>query len=132
VNRRIIEDDEALSHFAWASQNIIAVAALLRGLPELTMPEDHRAHREIRTLLERVAAQQSESSLSQRRELDASQRTPSERPNKDASVHQTPQGGRLRTAVSVHERLRRDHDARDTLDARRRAHGDVGEGASHG
>ena len=77
VNWRIIEDDEALPHFTRASQNIATVAALLWGLLEPTAPEDHRAHREIRTLLECAAAQQAESSLSRRCELDASQRTPS-------------------------------------------------------
>jgi len=57
VNRRIIEDDEALPHFTQESQNIAAMAALLRGLLEPTTPEDRRAHREIHTLLERAAAQ---------------------------------------------------------------------------
>ena len=120
VNRRIIEDDEALPHFTRASQNIAAAAALLRGLPGPATPE------------ERAAAQQTESSLSRRRELDASQRTPSERPDKDASVHQAPQGGRLCTTVLVHERLGLNHDTCDTLDARRRAHSDAREEASHG
>ena len=78
MNRRIIEDDEALPHFTRASQNITATAALLRGLSGPMTPEDRRAHREIRTLLERAAAQQTESSLSRRCELDASQRTPLE------------------------------------------------------
>jgi len=72
VNRRIIVDDETLPHFARASQNITATMALLHGLLEAAMPEDHRDHHEIRTLLERAAAQQAESSLSQRCELDAS------------------------------------------------------------
>jgi len=72
MNQRIIEDDEALSHFTQASQNIATMAALLWGLPEPTTPEDHWAHREIRTLLKRAAVQQAESSLSRRRELDAS------------------------------------------------------------
>ena len=87
VNQKIIVDNEALPHFAWVSQNIAAATALLRGLLRPTTPEDHRAHREIRTLLERAAAQQAESWLSRRRELDASQRTPSERPDKDVLVH---------------------------------------------
>ena len=64
VNRRIIEDDGALPHFAWASQNIAAVVALPQGLLEPMTPEDHRAHHEIRPLLERAAAQQAKSSLS--------------------------------------------------------------------
>ena len=64
VNRRIIEDDGALPHFAWASQNIAAVVALPQGLLEPMTPEDHRAHHEICTLLERAAMQQAESLLS--------------------------------------------------------------------
>ena len=78
VNWRIIEDDEALPHFTRASQNIAVATALLRGLSEPATPEDHQAHREIRTLLEHVAAQQAKSLLPRRRELDASQRAPSE------------------------------------------------------
>ena len=65
INRRIIADDETLPHFARASQNITAAMALLHGLLEAATPEDRRAHHEIRTLLERAAAQQVESSLSQ-------------------------------------------------------------------
>ena len=56
VNRRIIKDDEALPHFAWASQNIAAMVALLRGLSWPATPEDHWAHHEIRTLLKCTAA----------------------------------------------------------------------------
>ena len=87
VNRRIIEDEEALPHFTRASQNIAAATALLRGLPGPATLEDRRAHREIRTLHERAAAQQAESSLSRRRELDASQRAPLERHNMNVSIH---------------------------------------------
>ena len=90
VNWRIIVDDEALPRFARASQYITVAAALLHGLLEATTPKDHRAHHEIRTLLEWAAVQQAESSLSRRRELDASQRTLSEQPGRDASVHQAP------------------------------------------
>jgi len=76
VNQRIIVDGETLPHFAWASQNIAATTALLHGLLEATMPEDHRTHREIRTLLERAAAQQAKISLSPQHELNTSQHTP--------------------------------------------------------
>jgi alcohol dehydrogenase YqhD (iron-dependent ADH family) len=55
------------------SQNIAAVAAFFRGLPEPKTLEDHRVHHEVHTLLERAAVQQAESSLSRRHELDASQ-----------------------------------------------------------
>ena len=106
--------------------------ALLHGHPKATTPEDHQAHHEIRTLLERAAAQQAESSLCRRRELNTSQRTPSERPTRDASVHQTPPSGRQCTAVPVHQCLSRNHDARSTLDACRCTYGDPREGAHHG
>ena len=132
VNWRIIEDDEAIPYFTWASQNIAAAAALLWGLPRPATPEDRRAHREIRTLLEGAVAQQAESSLSRRRELDVSQRAPSERPNMDVSVHQAQQGGRPRVAVPVHECLTLHRDTRDTLDAHRRTRGDAREEASRG
>ena len=56
MNRRIIEDDEALPHFTYVSQNIAAASALLWGLLGPMMPEDRRAHREIHTLLERAVA----------------------------------------------------------------------------
>ena len=72
VYKRIITDDGTLPHFTQVSQNIAATMALLHGLPEAATPEDRRAHREIRTLLERAAAQQAESSLSRRHELDTS------------------------------------------------------------
>ena len=116
MNRRIIEDDESLPHFTRASQNIAAAVALLRGLLGPATPEDRRAHHESRMLLERVAAQLAESSLSQQHELDASQRTPLERPDKDVLVQQAPQGDRPCTMVPMHERLGRNRDARDTLD----------------
>jgi hypothetical protein len=64
MNRRIIEDDEDLPHFARASQNIATAVALLQGLSEPATPKDRRAHRKIRTLLEHATVQQAESSLS--------------------------------------------------------------------
>ena len=101
MNWRIIEDDQVLPCFARASQNIAAVVALLRGLLEPMMPKDRWAHREVRTLLERAATQQAKSSLSRQRELNASQRTPRVWPDKDASIHQVPHGGRPRVTVLV-------------------------------
>jgi len=64
IHQRILIDYGGLPHFTWASQNIAAVRALLHGLSEAVASEDRRARREIRTLLERAAAQQAESSLS--------------------------------------------------------------------
>ena len=57
INQRIIADDEALPRFTRASQNIAATVVLLHGLLEAMMPEDCQANHEIRTLLERAAAQ---------------------------------------------------------------------------
>jgi len=132
VYQRFLIDDGAHPHFTRASQNIAAAMALFHGLPEAATFEDRRARREIRTLLERAAAQQAESSLSRRCELNASQRTLSMRPAKDALIHQTLPGGRQRTPVLVHQHLGRNHDARSTIDARRRAYNDSGEGARRG
>jgi hypothetical protein len=64
MNRRIVEDDDGLPRFTRASQNIAAVTALLRGLPEPTTPEGHQAQREIYKLLEHAVVQQAESSAS--------------------------------------------------------------------
>jgi hypothetical protein len=71
VHRRIVEDNDGLPHFARASQIIAAAVALLCGLTKPTAPEEHRAQREIRTLLEHVVVQQAEGSLSWHRDLDA-------------------------------------------------------------
>ena len=112
VNWRIIEDDEALPHFNQASQNIAATASLLQELPGPTMPKDHRAHHEIRTLLKRAAVQQAKSSLSQRCELNASQHAPSERPDRDVSIHQVQRGGRpCAVAHDVNRRIIEDDEA---------------------
>ena len=101
VHQRILTNDGTLPHFTRASQNIAAAMALLHGLPEAVTSEDRRARREIHTLLEHAVAQQAESSLSQRCKLDTSQRMPSVHPTRDASVHQTPSGGRQPSAVLV-------------------------------
>ena len=87
VHRRIIEDDDGLPHFTRASQNIAVAVAMIRGMLEPTMPDEHRAYREIGTLLERAAVQQAESSMSRRHELDASQRASLGCHTRDVSVH---------------------------------------------
>ena len=70
--------------------------------------------------------------MSRRREPNTSQRTPSVRPTRDASVHQTPPAGRQPSAVPVHQRLGHGRDIRDIIDARKRAHGNDGEAARRG
>ena len=101
-------------------------------MPEATTLEDRRAHREIRMLHERAVAQQAESLLSRRCELDTSQHTPLVHPARDASVHQAPQGDGRCAAILVHQRLSHNRDAHSTLDAHRRAYSDPREGAHHG
>ena len=58
LNQRIVEDDQALPHFARASQNIAASAALLGRLPVPATPQDQWAHREIHTLLDNGSSMQ--------------------------------------------------------------------------
>ena len=48
------------------------------------------------------------------------------------SVHQAPHGGGGHATAPVHERLGLHHDARNTLDARRRGRSNDREEASHG
>jgi hypothetical protein len=40
MHRRIVEDDDGLPHFTWASQNIAIAVPLLRGLLEPATPEE--------------------------------------------------------------------------------------------
>jgi hypothetical protein len=43
IHQRILTNNRTLPHFAWASQNITAMMALLHGLLEAMMFEDHQA-----------------------------------------------------------------------------------------
>ena len=52
---------------ARASQNITAVAMLLRGVPEPVDPQERAVHRNLGALVEAVAVQQAESSTSRLR-----------------------------------------------------------------
>ena len=52
--------------------------------------------------------------------------------DRDMLVHQVPRSGGQHAAVSGHQRLGHNHDARNTLDARRHTHDDPREGASRG
>jgi hypothetical protein len=61
---QIVEDGGGLPQFTRASQNITAVVALLRRLPEPATPEERKTQWEIHELLNRVAEQQAERSLS--------------------------------------------------------------------
>lgn len=132
VQRRIMEDDDGLPRFARASQNITAVAALLRGLPVPTTPEERKTQRDIRELLGHAAKQQVESSRSRRRGHDASQHASARRNTCDASVHQAPRGAMVVGLSPIQERVGSIRDARVILDARRREREDRQLGADHG
>jgi hypothetical protein len=54
AHRRIIEDNDGLPRFTWASQNIAIVVALLWGLLEPMTPEECQTQRKIHTLHERA------------------------------------------------------------------------------
>jgi hypothetical protein len=57
-------DDDAPLLFRRASQNLAAVAMLLRGCPEAATSKERRVRQQVRVLLEAAAAQQAESSSS--------------------------------------------------------------------
>jgi hypothetical protein len=91
INHRIIEDraGEPLV-FNRASQNVVATAMLLRNMPDPSTPKAHRAHNEIRGLLEAAAMQQAESSASRHRGFALEQPAEPSRQEKEASVHPEP------------------------------------------
>jgi hypothetical protein len=76
VNRHIIEDRAGKPPiFGRASQNVVAVAMLLRNMPEPSNPEACRACDEIRGLLKTAAMKQAKSSALRRRGLALEQPT---------------------------------------------------------
>ena len=124
AHRRIVEDDDGLPRFARAGQNIAAAAALVRGLPAPTTPEEQRIQRGIRELLGRAAEQQAESSRSWRRGPGNGQPASSDRETGDTSVHQAPRGALTANLPPLRERVGPIRDARVILDARQRAKDD--------
>ena len=62
VQRWIMEDDDGLPRFAWASQNITIAAAILHGLSVPATPEERKTQWDIRELLGCAVEQQAESS----------------------------------------------------------------------
>jgi hypothetical protein len=64
VQQAIIADANGPPQFARAGQNIAALAMLLCNLPEPADPQQQELHRNIRTLVERAAMLQMESSVS--------------------------------------------------------------------
>ena len=79
VYRRIVDNDE-LSVFQRASQNVAAAAMLFRGLPESATPEDRRAYQQVRAILERAVVPMAESVSHQPTERPVDQRSAEHRP----------------------------------------------------
>ena len=108
--------------FSTASQNVMAVALLLRAMPEPSTPEGRRVRQGLRGLLEQVVVQNAESSTSQshdsRARCPGDQPTLNKAPNVEGLAPPNPQRGAK--SPSVHERIGTNVDARATLEARRR------------
>jgi hypothetical protein len=113
---------DALSLFRRASQNLAAAAMLLRSCPEPATSEERRVHQQLKTLLEAAAAQQTESSaLRQRSERGGAGAASSHGPNPPPPQQQGHGGGVAAAASAVKSRLGPNRDARNTIEARRRA-----------
>jgi hypothetical protein len=133
VYRQIVGDEEPeplISHFPRAGQNIMAATMLLRNMLEPSNTQARHIRDEVQTLLHVAAAQQAESSTSQRRGAATEKRIEAARNEREVSVHQEPPP-RGRKTSPVQERLvdnRGRHDARhDINEHRRRRHGDAAE-----
>jgi hypothetical protein len=124
VNWRILKDDESPLHFARASQNIDATAALLEGLLKQATREGRCTHQKLRMLIERAEQQQAESSMSQQREQNTGPHPPARQSVKDVSVHQAPHVGKGPANAPVRGCLGADSDARHTINAWRHGHKD--------
>jgi hypothetical protein len=64
VQQVIDADANSPPQFAWAGQNISAIAMLLCNLPEPVDPQQQDLHRNMQTLVKRAAIQHAESSMS--------------------------------------------------------------------
>jgi hypothetical protein len=95
-------------------------------------PEERKTQREIHELLDRVAEQQAESSLSRQSRPDTSQRASTGRDDRDASVHQAPRGVGAANLPLIREHVSPIRDACVILDAHRRGKDDRGREADHG
>ena len=104
-----INDDEGDDHpliFNRASQNVAAVAMLVRAMPKPSTTEGRRVRGELRDLLETAAVQQAESSASQWRDAVSDLPSAPHRQDREASV--CPEPGRVPAigrVPPVHDRL---------------------------
>jgi hypothetical protein len=115
-------DADAPPLFRWASQNLAAVAMLLRGCPEPATSEERRVRQQLKALFEATAAQQAESSASRQRFERGRAEAPSAHgPNLPPPQQQRHGDGVGAATSAVKSRLGPNRDARNTIEARRRA-----------
>jgi hypothetical protein len=95
---------------------------LLRGCPEVATSEERRVPQQLKVLLEAAAAQQAESSASRQRSERGRAGAPfAHGPNSPPSRHQDRGEGGEASTSAVKSRLGPDRDARNTVEAHRRA-----------
>jgi hypothetical protein len=118
---------------------------LLRDCPEAATSEERRVRQQVKVLLEAVTAKQAESSASrQRSERGRAGASSAHGPNPPPSQHREREEGGGVAASAVRSGLGPNHDARNTIEARRRAesvdnhcdnrsrhHNDCGRGRHH-
>jgi hypothetical protein len=105
-----------------ASQNLAAAVMLLRGCPKPTTSEERRVRQQLKALLEAAAAQQAESSASRQRSERGRAGAPSAHdPNPPPSQHRVRGEGVGGATSAVKSRLGPNCEARNTIEARRRA-----------
>jgi hypothetical protein len=112
IQHRIIDDVRARPPPAsrGVSQNMDAVAILLRAMPEPSTTEGRRIQGELKNLLEDAAVRQAESSASRRQGYPSEHRAATSRFMREASVHP----GRTRnTAPAALGRLSNEHHHRN-------------------
>jgi hypothetical protein len=115
-------DADAPPLFRRASQNLAAAAMLLRGCPEAATSEERPVHQQLKALLEAAVAQQAESSASRQCLERGRAGAPSVHvPNPPPSQHREHGEGGGAAASAVKSRLGPNRDARNTIEARRRA-----------
>jgi hypothetical protein len=113
-------DVDAPPLFRRASQNLAAAAMPLRGCPEAATFEERRVHQQLKALLEAVAVQQAESSVSRQcSERGRAGALFAHAPNLPPSQHRERGEGASTAASAVKSRLGPNRDVRNTIEARR-------------
>jgi hypothetical protein len=115
-------DVDAPPLFRRASQNLAAAAMLLRGCPEAVISEERWVRQQLKALLEAAAGQQEESSTSCQRSEHGRAKAPfAHGPSPPRSQHRDRGKGGGAAMSVVKRRPGPNRDARNTIQARRRA-----------